>query len=169
MAGRATGVARYARVVSRYPSTRLLSPRWLVVHLLVLLVVGAFLGLGWWQVDRARGGNTLSFGYALEWPLFAGFVVYVWVKEMRSDRRGADPPSTPPAVEVPADLAGQPGYLPFGITPTRGGAPTRSGASADGGPGVDDSDPDLVAYNRYLEWLAANPGRRPSEYRRSEG
>jgi hypothetical protein len=136
---------------------------------LVLLVVVTFLALGWWQVDRARGGNTLSFGYALEWPLFAGFVVYVWVKEMRSDRRRADASPAAPAVEVPADLLGQPGYLPFRIPPARGGAPAPSDVTVDSDPGVDPSDPELVAYNRYLEWLAANPGRRPSEYRRSEG
>jgi hypothetical protein len=152
--------------VPRYPSTRLLSPRWLAGHLLVLLLVAAFLALGWWQVGRARGGNTLSFGYALEWPLFAGFVVYVWVKEIRSDgRRRA---AAPPPVEVPADLAGQPGYLPFAVGPARGAGPAGPVATRPDR-GADDGDPELVAYNRYLEWLAANPGRRPSEYHRSEG
>ena len=28
----------------------------------------------------------------------------------------------------------------------------------------DDSDPELAAYNRYLAWLAADPGRRPEDY-----
>jgi hypothetical protein len=60
-------------------------------------------------------------------------------------------------VTVPEELAAQPGYVPFRPTPVQ----RESGA--------DVGDPELVAYNRYLEWLAANPGRRPSEYPRSEG
>src|SRR6266511_4389550 len=32
---------------------------------------------------------------------------------------------------------------------------------------VEEPDPELAAYNRYLQWLAANPGRRPSEYPRA--
>ncbi|MCW2638834.1 MAG: hypothetical protein JWP76_1140 [Dactylosporangium sp.] len=137
---------------------RFLTPSWLVRHLLMLMLVTAFLVLGWWQVGRARGGNTLSFGYALEWPLFAGFVVFVWIKEIRAElRKGQPVPEQVPRVTVPEELAGQPGYVPFRAAPV-----WRA-------PGADDGDPDLVAYNRYLEWLAANPGRRPSEYPRSEG
>jgi DNA-binding transcriptional regulator of glucitol operon len=123
----------------------------------MLGLVTAFLALGWWQIGRARGGNALSFGYAFEWPLFAGFVVFVWVKEIRAELRRDEPPAPAPVVEVPDELAGQPGYVPFRATPARSGR------------GADDGDPDLVAYNRYLEWLAANPGRRPNEYPRSEG
>jgi hypothetical protein len=134
-----------------------MTPRWLVRHTLMLVLVAAFLGLGWWQIGRARGGNTLSFGYALEWPLFAAFVVFVWVNEIRTALRRDDPPPPAPTVEVPAELSTQPGYLPF----------RAMILNAD--TGADDGDPDLVAYNRYLEWLAANPGRRPSEYQRSEG
>jgi DNA-binding transcriptional regulator of glucitol operon len=142
---------------------RFLTPSWLVRHALMLILVTAFLALGWWQFDRARAGNTLSIGYAAEWPLFAAFVVFVWVKEIRAElRRGAptpDPSTQPaPSEAVPEDLAAQPGYVPFRPTP------------APRGPGADEADPELVAYNRYLEWLAANPGRRPSEYRpRMEG
>jgi hypothetical protein len=66
-----------------------------------------------------------------------------------------------PTVNVPAELAEQPGYVPFQATPVS--------TPAAGARGADDGDPELVAYNRYLEWLAANPGRRPSEYPRSEG
>jgi DNA-binding transcriptional regulator of glucitol operon len=137
---------------------RFLTPRWLARHVLVLVLVTTFLGLGWWQIDRARGGNTLSFGYAFEWPLFAAFVVFVWVKEIRTElRRDRPDPEPTPTVTVPDDLASQPGYVPFRAAPAHRGS------------GADDGDPDLVAYNRYLEWLAANPGRRPSEYPRSEG
>jgi DNA-binding transcriptional regulator of glucitol operon len=137
---------------------RFLTPSWLVRHLLMVVLVTAFLALGWWQLGRARGGNSLSIGYAFEWPLFAAFVVFVWVKEIRGElRKGQPAVEQVPVVTVPDELAGQAGYVPFQAAPVQ----RRAGA--------DDGDPDLLAYNRYLEWLAANPGRRPSEYPRSEG
>ncbi len=37
-----------------------------------------FLGLGWWQLARARSGNELSWAYVVEWPLFAAVAVAVW-------------------------------------------------------------------------------------------
>jgi DNA-binding transcriptional regulator of glucitol operon len=48
----------------------LLTPRWLLVHAGVVVLVVAFLLLCWWQVTRAAAGNLLSFGYAIEWPAF---------------------------------------------------------------------------------------------------
>src|SRR5437763_967424 len=65
---------------------RLLTPRWLLIHLLVAAVVTAMLALTWWQVGRARGGNMLSIGYSLEWPVFAAFVIFVWIRAMRAPR-----------------------------------------------------------------------------------
>ncbi|WP_205864106.1 hypothetical protein [Planosporangium mesophilum] len=130
----------------------------------MLVLVSVCLAAGWWQIDRARGGNTLSFGYALEWPLFAAFIVFVWYKEVRAELRKGEPePDPEPTEAVPADLAALPGYIPFDATVPARATPARPQL------GADDGDPDLVAYNRYLEWLAANPGRRPSEYPRSEG
>ncbi|MGC9669161.1 hypothetical protein ACNTMW_21715 [Planosporangium sp. 12N6] len=130
----------------------------------MLVLVTGCLAAGWWQVDRARGGNMLSYGYAFEWPLFAAFVVFVWSKEIRAElRQGQPEPEDAPTVAVPDDLAAHPGYVPFDASAALRAAP------APDGQGADDGDPELVAYNRYLEWLAANPGRRPSEYPRSEG
>ncbi|MGJ3224840.1 hypothetical protein ACQEUV_05630 [Micromonospora aurantiaca (nom. illeg.)] len=51
------------------------------------MTVGAvavvFLRLGWWQWVHARAGNTLSYGYALQWPLFAAFGIFFWIKVVR--------------------------------------------------------------------------------------
>ena len=52
-------------------------------HALALVLTGGCLALGWWQLDRASSGNTLSWAYTLEWPLFALFVVWVWVRAAR--------------------------------------------------------------------------------------
>jgi DNA-binding transcriptional regulator of glucitol operon len=116
---------------------RLLTLRWVLVHVAVLVVVVAFLRLGWWQVQRAAAGNLLSYGYAVQWPVFAGFVVFVWIKEMRSARR-AEPTTKPSAERAP--------------TPRTG-------------PAYDDSDDaELAAYNRYLAWLNAHPQAPRDEY-----
>ena len=67
---------------------RFLTPGWLLRHVAMVVLVAAFLALGWWQIGRARGGNMLSFGYAIEWPVFALFVIFVWTREIRAELRG---------------------------------------------------------------------------------
>ena len=118
------------------------TPAWLVRHVLAATLVVAFLALGWWQVGRAASGNLLSYAYAVEWPVFAGFVVFVWVKEIRRAKaaRGSFADEEPP--------------------------PIRATRPARVGPGYDDGDDEqLAAYNRYLAWLNANPDARPADYR----
>ena len=125
---------------------RFLTPRWLLRHAAMVGLVAGFLALGWWQVGRARGGNVLSYGYAVEWPVFALFVIFVWSRELRSELRGgfvAPPP--PPA--VPEDLRIE--------VPSRRPAPPRP------------DDADLSAYNEYLAWLGAHPEARPGDYHRT--
>lgn len=104
---------------------KLLTPRWLLGHAVVWLAVAAFAALGWWQAGRAAEGNTLSWAYAFEWPLFAVFVLAIWVREMRAALRG-------PAGEKPAK------------PPRREPVITRREAN------LDDGDPE---YNRYLARL----------------
>jgi hypothetical protein len=122
---------------------------------MVLLVV-AFLLLGWWQIGRARGGNALSFGYAVEWPAFALFVIFVWYREIRNELRGTAEPER--LVEPVLVRAAE----PVGGAPSGGGSAGGSAGSAD-----EETDPELAEYNRLLAWLAENPGRRPADYRRS--
>jgi len=50
----------------------------LVLHLALAATVGLCLVAAWWQVNRARSGNLLSYGYAVEWPIFAGVAVVFW-------------------------------------------------------------------------------------------
>lgn len=102
----------------------LLTPRWLVRLAVAVLLIAAFLALGWWQWARARSGNTLSWAYTFEWPLFAGFVVFFCWRMLQleldppeqPERQLVEPPPPPPVVE-------------------------------------DRDDPELAAYNRYLAAL----------------
>jgi hypothetical protein len=48
------------------------------LHVLVLIVVPTFFLLGRWQYHSARSGNTLSWAYTFEWPLFGLYALYVW-------------------------------------------------------------------------------------------
>ncbi|MGH3660828.1 MAG: hypothetical protein ACRDT8_26500 [Micromonosporaceae bacterium] len=131
-------------------SRRHLSPGWLVGHLVAVVLVAGCLGLGWWQLERAGAGNVRSWAYAVEWPVFAGFVVFVWFRELR--RASAQPaPETEQSTLVeqtppPAESAG----------------PAGSGPPAPARPGEEDDE--TAAYNRMLAWLNANPQRRMSDY-----
>ncbi|MGC4893045.1 hypothetical protein [Micromonospora sp. DT31] len=142
---------------------RLWTPAWIVRHVAMVVLVVGCLGMGWWQVTRAAGGNAISFGYAIEWPVFAGFVVFVWWREVRQALRAtpADPsadarsvvPSTDPSARAAEPVATTPAVR----RPVR---VTRTPASpADGA-----DDAELAEYNRYLSWLNANPGARPGDY-----
>ncbi len=65
------------------------TPAWIARHVAALVLTAGFLALGWWQYTRAAEGNALSWGYAFQWPVFAGFVVFLWVREMQVERRAA--------------------------------------------------------------------------------
>lgn len=67
------GPRRYDGPVGRY-----FTPRCLGMHATLLVLLPAFAWLTWWQLTRALAGNALSWAYTFEWPLFAGYAVYVW-------------------------------------------------------------------------------------------
>ena len=127
------------------------TPAWIARHAVALILAAGFLGLGWWQYTRAAEGNALSWGYMFQWPVFAAFVVFLWWREVRLALRGP---------ERAAEPAAEPARLPGGpVTvgrPVR--VPPRPAAAAE------DDDPELIAYNDYLAWLAAHPGAGPGDY-----
>ena len=69
----AAGTPRYAGGVGRY-----FTPRCIGMHVTLAVLLPAFAWLTWWQLTRALSGNTLSWAYTFEWPLFAGYAIYVW-------------------------------------------------------------------------------------------
>ncbi|GAA4925431.1 lipoprotein [Actinoplanes utahensis] len=122
-------------------------------HLLALVMTATCLALGWWQFSRAADGNSISWGYMFQWPVFGGFVVFIWVREIQlARRRAAGLPLTESEETPPPAEPGAPVTL---------GRPVRVEVRprADAAP-----DPELDAYNDYLAWLAAHPGARPTDY-----
>jgi len=106
--------------------------------LIALVIVAACgcLALGWWQWTRFNSvsGSFQNLGYALQWPLFAGFCVYAYRKFVRYEEEPPQPRNTDAVSEIPA------GLLPDRPTPAP--APETS------------DEPALREYNAYLAELA---------------
>ena len=122
---------------------KLLTPKWLALHALTVFLILSFCVLAVWQFKRGEAGNARSWGYAFQWPAFAIFVVYMWIRMMREELHPAtDEPNTAESAVAGDESAGP---LPAGV------------ASAAAAYDEDDDDPELDAqlaeYNRYLAGL----------------
>ncbi|MFC6014331.1 transcriptional regulator [Nocardia lasii] len=119
------------------PSPRPAHNRPALIALVFVVAVGC-LALAWWQWERfeSSSGTGQNLGYALQWPLFAGFAVFAFVRFVRLERE-ADGPAKPAV-----DKASAPREIPEGILPERPVA-----ARSD--------DPETAAYNQYLARLHA--------------
>ena len=128
------------------PSWRtLLAPRWIGWHLFAVLAVAGMIWLGDWQFRRAMAGNTLSWAYTFEWPIFAIFGVVFWIKTVRDELHPAPTASQAKDVALPpGSYQGQAGEHPA--------APPASGNGA--GP-ADEPDQELAEYNAYLAKLSS--------------
>jgi hypothetical protein len=58
--------------------TRIFTLRILRLHVALISCTIAFVWLADWQVRRALGGNTLSWAYAFEWPIFIVYAFVLW-------------------------------------------------------------------------------------------
>jgi hypothetical protein len=63
----------------------LISPRWLAWHTFAVVAFWGMCWLGDWQFHRAISGNSLSWAYTFEWPLFAVLGGYFWAKTIRDE------------------------------------------------------------------------------------
>ncbi|MGH9090347.1 MAG: hypothetical protein ACRDZR_03050 [Acidimicrobiales bacterium] len=106
------------------------SPRAIGLHVTLVVVVPLFAGLFWWQVQRVRQGNTLSWAYVFEWPFFAGYAVYLWWRLVHEQPE--------PAREV----------VPV--------VPVEDVEDVDAERQDEREDEELAAYNRYLAQLDAS-------------
>jgi hypothetical protein len=114
-----------------------LSRRAIKLHVVILIVVPAFLALCLWQISRALGGNTLSWAYVFEWPLFACYAVYMWWRFVHE------------AAEEKAP-AGNAGPAPDGTNATAAAASPLAEETAQ----EKEEDKEMAAYNDYLARLA---------------
>jgi hypothetical protein len=123
---------------------RLLGPKWWLLHVFVLAAVLVMLRLGLWQWHRANSasGGIQNYAYAFQWPVFACFAVFLWVRTLHEElRRPAAGRRTASVADMPeAEIIRQPG-LRVGIrTP-----PIE----------VDADDAELVAWNARFAALSA--------------
>ncbi|WP_327148171.1 transcriptional regulator [Nocardia sp. NBC_01329] len=146
-----------------------------LVVLVVVLAVAA-LALGWWQWERfsSASGTAQNLGYALQWPLFAGFALYAYFRFVRLEQEsGPGAPGTTVSTalagpDAPAETVDEvrpagsraktglftgrrdaPAYSPREIP--AGFLPERPRAARD-------DDPVLAEYNSYLARLNADDG-----------
>lgn len=113
--------------------------RWALVALVIVAACGC-LALGWWQWTRfqSTSGTFQNLGYALQWPLFAGFCVYAYRKFVRYEEIPPEPSKDSALTEIPD-----------GLLPER---PQPESRPPD--------DPALREYNAYLAELAKNDTQR---------
>ncbi|MDF3339686.1 hypothetical protein P3H80_19780 [Mycolicibacterium septicum] len=100
---------------------------------LVFLGAAGCLALAWWQWTRyeSASGTFQNLGYALQWPMFAGFCFYAYYKFVRYE-------DAPPERDN-----GELTEIPAGLLPER---PKAAAADAD--------DREMSEYNAYLAELA---------------
>jgi hypothetical protein len=115
-----------------------LSRRALKLHAVILVVVPAFMALCVWQITRAVGGNSLSWAYVFEWPIFAGYAVYMWWRFVHEAAEDMQPPAHPDGHGTPTEAE----------TGTEAEVRPAQGSDEQG------QDADLAAYNAYLAQLA---------------
>jgi DNA-binding transcriptional regulator of glucitol operon len=117
--------------------SKYLSRRALGLHLALVVWVAICLSAGWWQVNAAVGGNSLSYLYAVEWPAFAVLGVFGWYallnREKISEHQEKARRDYEEKMRAEAQLARH----------------------------VDvDEDPALAAYNDHLAEIASRPKKR---------
>jgi len=61
----------------------------LFIHVGLVIAEGICLPAMFLELLRARSGNTLSWAYVFEWPIFALYALYMW-KKLLSDVRNGD-------------------------------------------------------------------------------
>jgi hypothetical protein len=133
------------------------------MHVTLIVLLPVFAWLTWWQLDRALGGNTLSWAYTFEWPLFAVYAIYVWWQLIHDQTTAVTRRLQSPVAGDPGgEDHNQPGWALSGgrsknvaiaassvIDEERGGRGERFA------PQTAEEAEELAEYNRYLADLNA--------------
>lgn len=116
---------------------RLLTFRWVLLHLLVVAIFVVTFFLGYWQLTKAEaGGGAVNWSYALQWPLYGVMGLGFYLKMLR-DELQRDPDEDEPGNAV--------------VLYQR--------------PRIDTTgDPELAAYNAHLAELNEKALRQRSEH-----
>ena len=114
------------------------TPRALALHLSLIFWLGLCVLAAWWQVGRAVEGNSLSYFYAIEWPVFGVLGVLGWYALLNMEKVTADEQAERRVYEE------------------RMRADAREARAAS----VLGEDPTLAAYNDHLADLATQPKKR---------
>jgi DNA-binding transcriptional regulator of glucitol operon len=109
---------------------------------LVIVSAAGCLALAWWQWSRfeSASGDFQNLGYALQWPFFAGFVVYAYYRFVRYEEAPPEPTKHDTVTEIPQ-----------GMLPERPKPATRA-----------DDNQALREYNAYLAELAKKDKEQPT-------
>ena len=144
------------------------------MHVTLLILLPTFAFLTKWQLDRALGGNTLSWAYTFEWPLFALYAIYVWwqlihdqptpgLRGSSASSRGASSVEKSAGAVEPATDHDQPGWALSGGRKKNVAVAASSVIDADTGgrgeryaPQTEEEAAALDEYNRYLAELNAS-------------
>jgi hypothetical protein len=112
------------------------------LHLFGTVAVCGCLAAGYVELQRALAGNSLSWVYTGEWPLFAGLGIHVWAKLLRERHAEAHPRPRPVGPEGQA----------------RGSTKGSAGGHVD-----DPADVELAAWRSYVAELQTHdpPGGPP--------
>jgi hypothetical protein len=94
---------------------RWLSRRAMLLHLAVLVIAPGCATAGWWQATRALSGNSLSWIYSVEWPIFAVLAVAGWWHLIHEDPAAYEARRAPTTVDL--------GDPPFAVATLESQAP----------------------------------------------
>jgi DNA-binding transcriptional regulator of glucitol operon len=130
-----------------------LRPRWLLRHVLAVVLIAALILLGRWQwdVSESQRGSLQNLLYAFQWWAMALMVGYGWWRLLRDDALGR---SAPNLTAVKAVLnTDDASWQSFGLD-------AASSLNAEAQTAQDrESDPELAEYNDYLSRLNARAQR----------
>jgi hypothetical protein len=121
-------------------------PQWLAWHAFAVVAFWGMCWLGDWQFHRAIAGNSLSWAYTFEWPLFAIMGAFFWGKTIRDELHLRSAAATEAAESGPSGPAG----LPVGAEAADRGLATAGRPPA----GAESGERDPAAYDAYVARLS---------------
>lgn len=129
-------------------------PRWLLRHVLAVVLIAALVLLGRWQwdVSESQRGSLQNLLYAFQWWAMAVMVGYGWWRLLRDDAYGRPLAHVAPAHAV---LAAADAAWDMRDAGMLGALASLTPQTADDR----DPDPELAEYNDYLARLNARSER----------